>query len=254
MRTAEVHSTKTGDLAEIKIKDIVTKNFYAAQLFEEYGIDYCCNGNRLLNEVLKEKKLDETEIQLQLKKLETTGERGSINYSELELDNLAQHIVNTHHSYVKAAIPQITEHIKKIINAHGDKYAYLSELRDAFDFIAGDLINHMMKEERVLFPLIHYLSETKKFNERPKTWGYGTIKNPIRMMETEHADAGDVLGKMRKLTNNYSLPKDACTTFKVTYEELKKFELDLHKHIHLENNILFPKAIKLEEELLKFPN
>ncbi len=251
MRTTEVHSQKTNDLTKIKIKDIVTKNFHAAQLFEQYGIDYCCNGNRLLNEVLEEKKLDEVDVQSRLNKLEATEGTGSINYSEWEPDSLAQYIVNTHHSYVRSAILQITEHLEKVINAHGDKYVYLTELQNAFNFIAEDLTNHMMKEERVLFPLIHYLSETKKFNERPKTGGFGTIKNPIRMMETEHAAAGDVLSKMRGLTDNYSLPQDACTTFKVTYEELREFESDLHKHIHLENNILFPKAIQLEAELLK---
>lgn len=251
MNTAESHPTNTIDLTKIKVKDIVTKNFHAARLFEEYGIDYCCNGDRLLNEALKEKKLDETLIHSRLKKLETSGDADLNNYKEWELDNLSQYIVIKHHSYVKAAIPQIMEHLEKIINAHGEKYAYLSELSYVFNFIAEDLINHMMKEERILFPLIHYLSETKKFNERPKTGGYGTIANPIRRMESEHAAAGEVLGKMRELTNNYSLPKDACTTFKVTYEELKEFELDLHKHIHLENNILFPRAIELERELLK---
>ncbi|MCL6099686.1 MAG: iron-sulfur cluster repair di-iron protein [Bacteroidetes bacterium] len=251
MRTSETHTKSSVGFADLKIKDIVATNFRAAQVFEKYGIDYCCHGNRQLGEALQEKNLAVSEIHNQLNALEERGSDDSNKYSEWDLDFLAQFIVNTHHAYVKKSIPQIKEHLAKVINAHGKKYSYLAEVEAAFDSIAAELTSHMMKEENILFPLIHYLTETKKFNERPKSGGYGTIKNPIRRMEEEHSSAGEVLSTMKKLTNNYTLPKDACTTFKVTYEELKEFELDLHKHIHLENNILFPKAIELEEELLK---
>lgn len=251
MRTSEIQTKNSSSLSNIKVKDIVTENFRAAKIFEKYEIDYCCHGNRLLAEVIKEKNLTAAEIQSQLKQLESSEEKDLNNYSEWDLDRLSQYIVNTHHAYVKEASPRIKEHLEKIFNAHGSKYSYLEELRAAFDSIAREMSSHMMKEEQMLFPLIHYLAETKKFNEKPKTNGYGTIKNPIRKMEEEHSSAGEVLSTMKELTNNYSLPKDACTTFKITYEELKEFESDLHKHIHLENNILFPRAIKLEEELLK---
>ncbi len=251
MRTAENYSNISGDLTKIKIKEIVTQNFHAAQLFEKYGIDYCCNGNRPLFEVLEEKKLSPEKILTQLNELKQTTSDDSNPYGEWELDFLAQYIVNTHHRYVKNAIPQIADHINKIVNAHGKKYSYLLEMHEVFAFIAEDLTQHMMKEEKILFPLIKYLVETKKFNEKPKTGGYGTIKGPINKMEQEHAAAGNATAKIRELSNGFSLPPDACATFRVTYQELEEFEKDLHKHVHLENNILFPRAIELEEELLK---
>jgi regulator of cell morphogenesis and NO signaling len=127
----------------------------------------------------------------------------------------------------------------------------LSEVQNLFTKVAEEMKSHMMKEEQILFPLIKYLAETQKFNEKPKTGGFGTIKNPIRQMEAEHVSAGNAMDTIRKFTSNYVLPDDACTTFQVTYQELDEFEKDLHKHVHLENNILFPRAIELEELLIK---
>jgi regulator of cell morphogenesis and NO signaling len=175
----------------------------------------------------------------------------SQSYENLELNDLAQHIIDTHHSYVKKAIPQISEHLAKVVAKHSGKHAYLVTINDAFVSVSNELISHMMKEERILFPLIKYLSECKKFEEKPKATGYGSIKNPIRQMEADHIAAGDYMGKIRKISSNYSLPDDACTTFKLTFSELQEFEKDLFKHVHLENNILFPKSIVLEEELNK---
>jgi regulator of cell morphogenesis and NO signaling len=167
------------------------------------------------------------------------------------LNFLTQYIVNNHHAYVKKAIPEITAHLEKVKNAHGKKHQFIGEVQNTFALIAEELTNHMIYEERILFPIIKYLTESQRFTERPKTGGYGTIKNPIRQMEAEHVSAGGAMEKIRALTNNYTLPSDACTTFQVTYKELDEFEKDLHKHVHLENNILFPRAIELEELLLK---
>lgn len=159
--------------------------------------------------------------------------------------------MNNHHSYVRKAVPNIDTHLDKIIAKHGSKYGYLQSIRNEFSVLANELMSHMQKEERILFPLIKYLEDSKKFNEKPKTGGFGSIKNPIMQMESEHLSAGAALENIRSFSKNFSLPGDACTTFKLTYNELIDFEKDLHKHIHLENNVLFPRAIELEDSLLR---
>jgi regulator of cell morphogenesis and NO signaling len=249
MNTTTMKSVK--DFSKIKVKDVVTENFHAAELFEKLGIDFCCNGNRPLQEALDEKQISEAKFFEELNKVNISISSDNQRYAEWELNFLAQYIVNNHHTYVKNAIPEITAHLQKVYNAHANKYPYIAEVQNTFALVAEEMISHMMKEERILFPLIKYLTETQKFNEKPKTGGFGTIKNPIRQMEAEHVSAGGAMEKIRTLTNNYSLPEDACTTFQVTYKELDEFEKDLHKHVHLENNILFPRAIELEEELIK---
>lgn len=248
MNTTTMKSVK--DFSKIKVKDVVTENFHAAELFEKLGIDFCCNGNRPLQEALDEKRISVAKFFEELNKVNISISSDNQRYAEWELNFLAQYIVNNHHTYVKNAIPEITTHLQKVYNAHVEKYPYIAEVQSTFALVAEEMINHMMKEERILFPLLKYLTESQKFNEKPKTNGFGTIKNPIRQMEAEHVSAGGAMEKIRTLTNNYSLPEDACTTFQVTYKELDEFEKDLHKHVHLENNILFPRAIEMEEVLL----
>jgi regulator of cell morphogenesis and NO signaling len=238
------------DFSHLKVKDVVTENFHAAELFEKLGIDFCCNGNRPLQEALDEKQISNNKFFEELNKVNQYISSENQRYADWDLNFLTQYIVNNHHTYVKNAIPEITAHLIKVNNAHGNKYSYLLEVQNTFALVAEEMMSHMTKEERVLFPIIKYLTESQRFNEKPKTGGYGTIKNPIRQMEAEHVTAGGAMGKIRELTNNYTLPADACTTFQVTYKELDEFEKDLHKHVHLENNILFPRAIELEEILI----
>ncbi|OGV02415.1 MAG: iron-sulfur cluster repair di-iron protein, partial [Ignavibacteria bacterium RIFOXYA2_FULL_37_17] len=219
-------------------------------LFESSGIDYCCNGNQVLKEALEKNKISRDKFTVELNKVNQSTESQMPRYNDWDLIFLTQYIINNHHSYVKSAIPRITELLRKVQAAHGSKYSYIAGIQSAFSQVADEMTAHMMKEERILFPLIKYLAESKMFNEKPRTKGFGTIKNPIRQMEAEHISAGGAVETIRTLTGNYTLPKDACTTFKVTYKELDEFEKDLHKHVHLENNILFPRAIEMEEVLL----
>ncbi|MHB8905429.1 MAG: iron-sulfur cluster repair di-iron protein [Melioribacteraceae bacterium] len=248
MNTISIKSAN--DFSQLKVKDVVTENFHAVELFEKLGIDFCCNGNRPLQEALKEKQISNNKFLEELNKVNQSISSESQRYSEWDLNFLTQYIVNNHHAYVKKAIPEITAHLMKVNHAHGKKYSYIAEVQNTFALVAEEMMSHMMKEERILFPIIKYLTESQRFNEKPKTGGYGTIKNPIRQMEAEHVSAGSAMEKIRALTNNYTLPADACTTFQVTYKELDEFEKDLHKHVHLENNILFPRAIELEENLM----
>ncbi|MDH7603419.1 MAG: iron-sulfur cluster repair di-iron protein [Melioribacter sp.] len=245
-----VNINQPQELINLQLKELVSLNIKTAEIFEKYNIDFCCNGKLTLQEVLTEKNIEPDEI---LNELINTFDQEVLpneNFIEWNLIDLINHIVNVHHSYVRNSIPKIKMHLEKVISKHGQKYFYLSEVKSLFEQLSLELENHMIKEEKILFPLIKYLVDTEKFNERPKTQGYGSIKNPIRQMELEHDNAGNIIHTIRKITNNYSLPEDACTTFSLTYDELNDFEKDIHKHIHLENNILFPKAIELEDKLL----
>jgi len=238
------------NLAKIKIKNVVTENFHTAELFEKYGIDYCCGGDRFLGQVLEEKKISSSAFLKELSELHHSDLSKDRNYSEWDLDRLAMHIIDTHHTYVKNAIPQIKAHLQKVFNAHSKKHPFIKDVQNIFSEVADELTGHMMKEERILFPIIKYLAESDKIHDKPKTRGYGTVQNPIRQMEAEHVSAGGALERIRTLTDNYSLPGDACTTFEITYKELEEFEKDLHIHVHLENNILFPRSIELENRLV----
>ena len=240
-----------GNLKNALLRDIVTENFHTAAVFEKFGLDFCRNGNRPLNEACEKKGVNPEQVIDELGNVMGTEAKDDNHYDRWELDFLIDYIVNNHHSYVRKAIPQITAHTGKVAAVHGDKYPFLHEVKSIFDEIAAEMQSHMQKEETILFKVIKYLVESKKFNERPRTGGFGTVKNPINAMEAEHDGAGNKVEAIRQLTNDYKLPDDACSTFELTYKELEEFEKDLHKHVHLENNILFPKAIKLEEDLLK---
>lgn len=237
------------DLINLQLKDIVTQNYKTADVFEKYNIDFCWNGNRILNEVLKEVNEDSSKILDEILSVYKEENFTQYNFNNWNINGLIDHIVNVHHKYVNDAIPKIKEHLIKVEDTHGYKYQYLREVKLLFDEISYELINHMIKEEKILFPFMKYLIDCERYNEKPKLSSFGTIKNPIKQMEAEHNSAGNVMHKIRLLTNNYELPKDASATFSLTYKELKKFEQDLHKHIHLENYALFPKAIELENKL-----
>ncbi|NJD22213.1 MAG: iron-sulfur cluster repair di-iron protein [Melioribacter sp.] len=249
MKTETLYMENKKDYFVMKVKDIVNENFRTASLFENFGIDYCCNGNQILKEALEKNKISNDRFAVELNKVNQSTE--TPRYNEWDLIFLTQYIINNHHSYVRTSLPHITKLLQKLQTAHSSKYSYLADVQNIFSQVTDEMTSHMMKEERILFPLIKYLAETQKFNEKPKTGGFGTIKNPILQMEAEHVSAGSAMETIRTLTNNYTLPNDACTTFKITYKELDEFEKDLHKHVHLENNILFPRAIELEELLLK---
>lgn len=236
------------DPTKIIIKDVVSLNIKAAHVFEKYGIDFCCGGNKPLKIACEEKNVN---IKTVLTELENLASGGSENkYDNWEPGFLINYIVNNHHSFVRQTIPQMLLHLDKVEDKHGTKHPELKEIHSLFKRVAKEMYSHMDKEEKILFHLIKYLVDCKNLNDKPKTGGYGSIKNPIIAMESEHSNAGGAMERIKELTNNYAPPADACNTFKLTYKELEDFEKDLHLHVHLENNILFPKAIQLEDELL----
>lgn len=237
-------------LGNLTLSEIVTKNFKAAAVFESYNLDFCCRGNKPLNSACDEKGIDTTAVLSDLTNLFVTPGESNGRYDEWNLDFLSDYIVYNHHSYVRNMIPLITAHTQKVAMVHGKNHPETIEAAKIFTIVYKDLKQHMMKEEEILFPYIKQLVKAAKNSSKTEKPYFGTVENPIKMMEAEHQSAGDELFELRRITNNYTPPEDACNTFKICYKELKDFEEDLHKHVHLENNILFPKAIVLEKSLL----
>lgn len=232
------------------IGQLVAKDLRKAQIFKKYGIDFCCGGNKTVKEVCAEKGLDVTKIEQELQQANQAPASRPLPYNDWSLDFLADYIVNTHHSYVLKTLPDIRTYAEKVMKVHGQHHPELVPVRKLFEDIHTELMNHMAKEENVLFPYIKKLTATQNNNQHLSQSGFGTIHNPINMMEMEHELVGKKLDEIRTLSNNYLLPEDACASYSLLYKMLDEFEEDLHLHIHLENNILFPKAIELEKALI----
>jgi regulator of cell morphogenesis and NO signaling len=226
---------------EPTIGEIVANDFRAASLFKEAGIDFCCGGNKSLTEACKEKGADESHLIQQLETLAQTPVSGAMNFKDWDLSFLSDYIVNTHHKYVLKNLPELVFYTQKIANVHGDHHPELLEVESLFAKINEELLQHLKNEEEVLFPA---LKEAEK-NASPSV--KSTIVSEITRMQGEHEFAGGAMDKINVLTNNYFIPEDACNTYRVSLKLLEQFEDDLHIHVHLENNILYPKALKLAE-------
>lgn len=237
----------------ITVAEIVTKYPHTRSLLEEMGIDYCCGGKHSLKEACSKIGLAPLDV---MKKLEMAIEKPvsekteSKNWAKVSLTELVEHIIAAHHKYLKENLPRLKSLSDKVYNAHKKHHGdMIQELKRALETLRIDIEMHLAKEEQILFPLIKEM-EAFANNQGPKpTVHCGTVENPIRQMEAEHDAAGGLLERMRKITSEYRLPDDACESFKALYDGLKELEKDLHEHIHLENNILFPKAIELEKNL-----
>ncbi len=231
------------------VGDIVAENYKASAIFKKHKIDFCCNGNRSIDAVCKEKSIETKEL---INELESTLKESSDShdYDSWDIGFLADYIYNTHHKYIENKIPEIKQYLNKICSVHGSEHPELFEIRTLFFSSGDDLTQHLKKEELILFPFIKKLAELKKNGQKlEEPVHFGTVENPISMMMHEHDMEGVRFRKIAELTNDYTPPKDACNSYKTTFALLKEFEEDLHKHIHLESNILFKKAIKLEKEL-----
>lgn len=235
-------------LAEQTLADIVTADTRAAVVFERMGLDYCCQGQRTLAEAASELGLPIGELVSQLEVLAArqTGERVE---DWPTLDGLTRHIVTTHHAYVRESSPHIVTWLTRLIDRHGAHHPELVEVGATFRRLADDMATHMLKEENILFPFIDALARAVRTDKRLPASPFGTILNPIRMMEADHHESGGDLAHLRAITAGYTPPADGCTTYRACYAELQRFEADLHRHLHLENHILFPRAIALEAEL-----
>jgi len=237
------------DIDKMTVAEVVTKNIKTADVFKKNGIDFCCGGNVSVKEICDKKSVDYDNLKAQIEAIESKVDR-NLNYDSWDLDFLADYIVNTHHKYVTEANDLIAQYSNKVAKVHGDHNPEVIEINDLFMAIANELNMHMHKEEMILFPFIRQLANAKKSGQSIDPPHFGTIQNPINMMEMEHVDAGDIMKQITELSNNFTPPEHACNTYRALYAKLEEYQDDLFEHIHLENNILFPKAIKLEQELI----
>jgi regulator of cell morphogenesis and NO signaling len=233
----------------LTLSEIVKDNFHSAAIFEKYNLDFCCNGKRSLSYACVEKGINPEDVINEIENMNSPFAQSEIKPDEWELDFLIQYIINNHHSYVNRMLPVILAHTQKVASVHGENHPETKKIAEIFSAINSEMKHHMMKEEKILFPHILKLVALSGSGKEKNVPYFGTIKNPIAMMEAEHQSAGDGMSEIRKLSRNYTPPADACETYMTTYKELKEFEEDLHRHVHLENNILFPKAVNLEERL-----
>ena len=234
--------------------DIVAADYRAAGVFDRFGLDFCCGGKRAFGEACTTARLDPGAVAAELAKVSATSRRDDLPDDSWPVDELAQYIVRRHHSYVRQQLPVINGHLAKLAAVHGERHPELQQIAAHFAELSRELQSHMMKEERVLFPYVQQLVASAEFALELPMGTFGSVSNPIRMMEAEHRYAGDELGVIRGLSSNYSVPSDGCQTYRVCYEELAAFDADLRQHIHLENNILFPHAVILEATVNGLPS
>lgn len=235
-------------LEKITIGEYVAKDFRTAAVFSKYKIDFCCKGNRTIEEACEKKDIDSDQLMDQINTVLATKNDSVIDFKTWPLDLLADYIEKTHHRYVEEKTQILLPFLDKLCKVHGANHPELFEINELFIGCAGELAQHMKKEELMLFPFIKKMAKASLIEEPIAKPQFGTVKNPIAMMMEEHEAEGDRFVKIAALTNNYTPPADGCSTFRVTYAMLADFEQDLHKHIHLENNILFPSAMLLEKK------
>ena len=236
---------------ETIIGELVAENYAFASVFEKHNIDFYIHGTRSIATAAKESNINSKQLVGELEMIEQKSIKSEENYNNWPLDQLADHIQSTHHRFTEAKITELKPLLVELVEKHSVTNPEVIELQKVFETSAGDMASHMKKEELVLFPFIRKMIKTKKAHAQITVPHFGTVQNPVNMMLHEHDEQSKLLRKMIELTNNYTLPKDACDTFKTAYASLKAFDKDMHQHIHLENNILFPKAVALEKTLNK---
>lgn len=232
------------------IGELVAADYRKAEVFRKFGIDYCCGGKRSVEEACRKKGIDVHAVKKELADIEAKGKTIHQDYNKWGLDFLADYIVATHHRYVAESLPMLYELSAKVARVHGGRHPETVDIARYFDAVAQELQMHMPKEERILFPYIKQLAAARRDGTTAARPPFGTIANPIRMMEAEHESAGGSMEEIRRLSDAFTPPEDACMSYRVLYAKLNEFEQDLHQHIHLENNILFPKAVEMETELM----
>ena len=235
--------------AEKTVRELAVENPAATRIFEKLGIDYCCGGNQSLDDACRAANLplDQVLDSLEMAEQAARSAQKFHDWQREPLGDLIAHINGTHHKYTREEIARLGPLFVKVCSVHGQNHSELPEIRAIFAGLAQELTMHMMKEEMVLFPYIVRMEESVIQNEPIVPPPFGSVKNPVSMMEHEHDSAGAALRAMRQASSSYSAPPDACISYQTLYKALAQFEADLHQHIHLENNILFPRAIAMEQ-------
>ena len=243
----DIRVTKKGTETTETIGEIVAKDIRKADVLKKYGIDFCCGGNKTIRQVCAEKGIDAIAVEKALQQpiQDITG--NNHNYNEWNIGFLADYIVNVHHSYIRKYLPEIQGYAAKVAKVHGTNHAELAQIQHLVEKVGTELTAHLKEEENVLFPLIKQIAQTENTDSQlNKANNFSAV---LEQLEKEHDSVGKMIDEIRKLSNGFAIPEDACTSYKLLYKMIQDFEDDLHIHIHLENNILFPKAQKLEKEL-----
>lgn len=230
------------------VGEIAAKDIRKAEVFKKYGIDFCCGGKKSLKQACEEKGLDVEIVEAALENPVQTSSSAN-DYNRWEPDFLADYIYNQHHLYYYNELPVLKGLIIKVTQHHGSNHPELKHMYALFEQLVQELDTHFMREEKVVFPFIKALIQAKRTGIFEALNSQPSLTDPIRIMEADHEAAGDILAEMQKLSKNYMPPADACSSYQFLYKKLKDLDEDLHQHIHLENNVLFPKALKLDREL-----
>ncbi len=229
------------------VRDLAVENPAATRVFEKFGIDYCCGGGKSLREACQAANVAPDKL---VELLQAAGQgrsrNGNQDWKSESLADLIDHIVETHHAYTREELDRLEPLLAKVCSVHGQRHPELPRIQQLFAGLAQELTMHMMKEEQVLFPYISRMEEAVVERRPIMPSMFGTVQNPVQMMMHEHDSAGQALHEMRELSAGYTAPQDACVSFQTLYRALDEFERDLHQHIHLENNILFPRAVEME--------
>lgn len=224
------------------VAELVTERPSRSRVFEKLGIDYCCGGKTPLSEACAKKGLDAASVLATLEALETAGVQSDVSPASMSLTELCDHIVQTHHEYLKQELPRLRFVTEKVANAHGSRHPWVIDAARVFAQMEQELTEHTSKEESVLFPAIRDL-DAGRAGSSPLG---GNLEAPVRAMMQEHDAAGEMLQSLRSMSNGYTPPEDACNTFLAMLDALSELELDLHQHIHKENYVLFPKALQMQ--------
>ena len=224
---------------------VVARRPSLSRVFEQAGIDYCCGGKKTLEQACREKDIDPEGFVGRLEEAQSPhDEQVVVDAAAMRLTELADHIEQTHHAYLRSELPRLDAMIEKVATVHGDKEPRLRTVRATLPALAQELSMHMTKEEQILFPMVRQLEAS----ERTPAFHCGSLANPIRQMEQEHDQAGSALARLRDLTDGYTPPPWACNTYRAMLDALDHLERDLHQHIHKENNVLFPRALEMEND------
>jgi regulator of cell morphogenesis and NO signaling len=232
------------------VREIALEMPVSTRVFEEYKIDYCCGGRRPFDEACEMAGADPATVTKKIEEVLKSGTASDLAWlNTASLRSVIGYIVDKHHVFTREEIAALRPLAAKVANRHGELHPELFELDRVFDELATELMQHLMKEEQVLFPYVENLEKAEKGETAVPFSCFGTVQNPVNMMLREHDNAGDVLRRMREITGDYRLPEGACPSYTALFNRLEGFERDLHQHIHLENNLLFPKAIELESRV-----
>jgi regulator of cell morphogenesis and NO signaling len=234
-------------VTETTVGQLVSERPARARVFEKFGIDYCCGGKKPLEQACSDKGVDLQKVLDDLRAAEQQGSPDDTDWVKATMTELAEHIQQTHHAYLKQELPRLDAITNKVAAVHGDRHPEMVQVREVFVNLKAEMESHMAKEEMILFPLCRKLDTAKEAFASH----CGSVQNPIRVMIAEHEDAGHALEQFRTLTHDYTPPTDACNTFRALLDSLRQLEADMHQHVHKENNILFPRAIEAEAALCR---